>query len=47
VLDRQTLATDEVQGASAVKSVTAAGKYTVTWTTNPAQPAGLWLVAVE
>lgn len=36
-----------VQCAVAVKNVTAAGTYNVTWTATPAQGAQLWLVAVE
>ena len=36
-----------VQCAVAVKSVTAAGTYDVTWTASPAQGAQLYLVAVE
>jgi hypothetical protein len=47
VIDQQLLALDDVQGAVAVKSVAAAGTYDVTWTVDPAQPAQLWLVAVQ
>ena len=47
VIDQQLLAQKDVQGAVAVKSVAAAGTYNVTWTVNPAQPAQLWLVAVQ
>jgi hypothetical protein len=36
-----------VQCAVAVKSVTAAGTYNVTWTATPTQGAQLWLVAVQ
>jgi hypothetical protein len=36
-----------VQCAVAVKSVTAAGTYDVTWTATPDQGAQLWLVAVQ
>lgn len=36
-----------VQGAVAVKNVTAAGTYDVTWAATPAQGAQLWLVAVQ
>jgi hypothetical protein len=36
-----------VQCAVAVKEVTAAGTYNVTWTATPAQGAQLWLVAVQ
>lgn len=36
-----------VQCAVAVKNVTEAGTYNVTWTATPAQGAQLWLVAVE
>jgi hypothetical protein len=36
-----------VQCAVAVKNVSAAGTYDVTWTATPAQGAQLWLVAVE
>jgi len=36
-----------VQCAVAVKEVSAAGSYDVTWTSTPAQGAQLWLVAVE
>jgi hypothetical protein len=47
VIDQQLLAQKDVQGAVAVKSVAAAGTYNVTWTVSPAQPAQLWLVAVQ
>jgi len=47
VIDQQLLAQKDVQGAVAVKSVAAAGTYDVTWTVDPAQPAQLWLVAVQ
>ncbi len=36
-----------VQAAAAVRDVTAAGTYTVTWTATPVQGAQLWLVAVD
>jgi hypothetical protein len=36
-----------VQGAVAVKNVTAAGTYDVTWTATPEQGAQLWLIAVQ
>jgi hypothetical protein len=36
-----------VQCAVAVKNVTAAGSYNVTWTATPAQGAQLWLIAVQ
>lgn len=36
-----------VQSAVAVKEVTAAGTYDVTWTSTPVQGAQLWIVAVE
>jgi hypothetical protein len=36
-----------VQCAVAVKSVTSAGTYNVTWTVTPVQGAQLWLVAVQ
>jgi len=36
-----------VQCAVAVKKVTQAGSYDVTWTATPAQGAQLWLIAVE
>jgi hypothetical protein len=36
-----------VQGAVAVKNVSAAGTYDVTWTATPRQGAQLWLVAVQ
>jgi hypothetical protein len=36
-----------VQSAVAVKEVTAAGDYDVTWTATPAQGAQLWLIAVQ
>lgn len=36
-----------VQCAVAVKNVTEAGTYNVTWTATPAQGAQLWLIAVE
>jgi hypothetical protein len=36
-----------VQSAVAVKEVTAAGSYDVTWTSTPVQGAQLWIVAVQ
>jgi len=36
-----------VQGAVAVKNVSAAGTYDVTWTATPAQGAQMWLIAVQ
>ncbi|HEY0190516.1 MAG TPA: hypothetical protein VGC42_05295 [Kofleriaceae bacterium] len=36
-----------VQCAVAVKQVTAAGTYDVTWTPTPSQGAQLWLIAIE
>jgi hypothetical protein len=36
-----------VQCAVAVKNVTAAGNYRVTWTATPTQGAQLWLIAVQ
>jgi hypothetical protein len=36
-----------VQCAVAVKNVTAAGSYDVTWTATPAQGAQMWLIAVQ
>lgn len=36
-----------VQCAVAVKNVSAAGTYDVTWTSTPAQGAQLWLIAVQ
>lgn len=36
-----------VQGAVAVKNVTAPDTYDVTWTATPAQGAQMWLIAVE
>lgn len=36
-----------VQAAAAVRDVSAAGTYTVTWTATPVQGAQLWLVAVD
>lgn len=36
-----------VQCAVAVKNVTAAGTFNVTWTATPAQGAQLWLIAIE
>jgi hypothetical protein len=39
--------TSGVQVAIAVKQVTAAGTYGVTWTAAPAQPAACYLIAVE
>ena len=47
VIDQQLLAQKDVQGAVAVRSVATAGTYDVTWTVDPAQPAQLWLVAVQ
>jgi hypothetical protein len=36
-----------VQCVVAVKNVTAAGTYNVTWTSTPVQGAQLWLIAVQ
>ena len=36
-----------IQCAVAVRTVSAAGTYDVTWTATPVQGAQLWLVAVE
>jgi hypothetical protein len=36
-----------VQGAVAVKNVSAAGTYSVTWTATPSQGAQMWLIAVQ
>jgi hypothetical protein len=47
VIDQQLLAQNDVQGAVAVKTVTAPGTYDVTWTVAPEQPAQLWLIAVQ
>jgi len=47
VVDSVLAAGSLVQGAVAVKNVTAAGTYHVTWTATPAQGAQLWLVAVQ
>ena len=48
VVDSNTQETDSfVQCAVAVKNVTTAGTYNVTWTATPAQGAQLWLIAVQ
>ncbi|HEY0194544.1 MAG TPA: hypothetical protein VGC42_25705 [Kofleriaceae bacterium] len=48
VVDTNAEQTDSfVQCAVAVKQVTAAGTYDVTWTPDPSQGAQLWLVAIE
>jgi hypothetical protein len=47
VVDSQLLASNNIQGAVGVKSVTAAGTYAVTWTATPAQGAQVWLIAVQ
>src|SRR5262249_24384623 len=47
VIDQQLLAQNDVQGAVAVKTVTAPGTYDVTWIVAPEQPAQLWLIAVQ
>jgi hypothetical protein len=36
-----------IQCAVAVKAVTAAGTYNVTWTATPVQGAQMWIVAVQ
>jgi hypothetical protein len=41
------MAGELVQVTAAVKNVSEAGTYDVTWTATPAQGAQLWLVAVE
>jgi hypothetical protein len=48
LVDTNAFETDSfVQCAVAVKNVSAAGTYNVTWTSTPIQGAQLWLVAVE
>jgi hypothetical protein len=48
LIDTNAFETDSfVQCAVAVKNVSAAGTYNVTWTSTPIQGAQLWLVAVE
>ncbi len=47
VVDSILLAGSLVQCAVAVREVSAAGTYDVTWTATPAQGAQLWLVAVQ
>jgi hypothetical protein len=48
VVDADTQETSSfVQCAVAVKNVTAAGTYHVTWKATPAQGAQLWLIAVQ
>jgi hypothetical protein len=47
-IDTNAFETDSfVQCAVAAKNVTAAGTYSVTWTSDPDQGAQLWLVAVQ
>lgn len=48
LIDTNAFETDSfVQCAVAVKNVSAAGTYNVTWTSTPIQGAQLWLVAVQ
>jgi hypothetical protein len=48
LVDTNAFETDSfVQCAVAVKNVSAAGTYSVTWTSTPIQGAQLWLVAVQ
>ena len=48
VVDTNAFETDSfVQCAVAVKNVSAAGTYNVTWTSTPVQGAQLWLIAVQ
>jgi hypothetical protein len=47
VVDSVLEAGELVQAAVAVKNVSAAGTYDVTWTATPRQGAQLWLVAVQ
>lgn len=47
VIDSILKAGELVECAVAVKAVTAAGTYNVTWTATPTQGAMMWLVAVE
>jgi hypothetical protein len=48
LIDTNAFETDSfVQCAVAVKNVSAAGTYNVTWTSDPLQGAQLWLVAVQ
>jgi hypothetical protein len=48
LIDTNAFETDSfVQCAVAVKNVSAAGTYNVTWTSSPIQGAQLWLVAVQ
>jgi hypothetical protein len=47
VVDSILLSGELVQCAVAVREVSAAGRYDVTWTATPTQGAQLWLVAVQ
>jgi hypothetical protein len=47
VLDSELESSDAVQASVAVKDVSAAGTYSVTWSATPAQTAYMWLVAVQ
>lgn len=48
LIDTNAFETDSfVQCAVAVKNVSAAGTYSITWTSTPIQGAQLWLVAVQ
>ncbi|MEZ4364526.1 MAG: hypothetical protein R3B48_30395 [Kofleriaceae bacterium] len=47
VIDSVLSSGELVQSAVAVKAVSAAGTYDVTWTATPVQGAQLWLVAIE
>lgn len=47
VIDSVLASGELVQSAVAVKEVTAAGSYDVTWTATPVQGAQLWLIAVQ
>jgi hypothetical protein len=47
VVDAILMSGSLVQGAVAVRDVTAAGTYDVTWTATPEQGAQLWLIAVQ
>jgi hypothetical protein len=47
LIDSQYLAANNVQGAVAVRNVSQAGTYSVTWTATPAQDAQIWLIAVQ
>jgi hypothetical protein len=47
IIEQQLLASSNIQGAMAVRVVSAPGTYNATWTASPAQAAQMWVAAVQ